>query len=183
MSGDKKMFICMTDSSPCWEIVSCIQMTSCSLETVAKFRHLGAEMANEIKERYSCSQYIFLFSRPIWKSKYLNLKLPFWSLFMWSRKLLYRPGAHTDWGYWKQRIHSRTGEIERGKVKLSLCTTLRYTGRRTIEWRKLHSEELNDLYSSPNIFQVIKSRRMRWSGHVTRLGGEERRIQGLGRET
>ena len=36
------------------------------------------------------------------------------------------------------------------------------------EWRKLHKEELNDLYSSPNIVRVIKSRRMRWAGHVAR---------------
>jgi len=38
------------------------------------------------------------------------------------------------------------------------------------EWRKLHKEELNDLYSSPNIVRVIKSRRMRWAGHVARMG-------------
>jgi hypothetical protein len=40
------------------------------------------------------------------------------------------------------------------------------------EWRRLHNEEVNDLYSSPNIIRVIKSRRMRWAGHVARLGEE-----------
>jgi hypothetical protein len=43
----------------------------------------------------------------------------------------------------------------------------------TGEWRKLHNEELNELYSSPNIFQVIKSKKMRWAGHVACMGRGE----------
>ena len=39
----------------------------------------------------------------------------------------------------------------------------------TGEWRKLHNEKINDLYSSPNIVRVIKSRRMRWAWHVARM--------------
>ena len=41
-----------------------------------------------------------------------------------------------------------------------------------MEWRRLHNEELNDLYASPNIVRVIKSRGMRWAGHVARVGEE-----------
>ena len=44
------------------------------------------------------------------------------------------------------------------------------------KWRRLHKEELNDLYSSPNIVRVIKSRRLRWAGHVARMGEERGRI-------
>jgi hypothetical protein len=47
-------------------------------------------------------------------------------------------------------------------------------GEVTGEWRKLHNEDLNDLYSSPNRVRVIKSRRIRWAEHVVRRGrGEE----------
>ena len=50
--------------------------------------------------------------------------------------------------------------------RLSWCKRYEVKG----EWRKLHNEELNDLYFSPNIVRVIKSRRMRWAGHVARMG-------------
>jgi hypothetical protein len=43
-------------------------------------------------------------------------------------------------------------------------------GKVTGEWRKLHNEEHRDLYSSPSIIRIIKSRRMRWAGHVARKG-------------
>jgi len=48
----------------------------------------------------------------------------------------------------------------------------------TGEWRRLHNEELNDLYCSPNIVRVIKWRRVRWGGHVARMG-EERGVYRL----
>jgi hypothetical protein len=53
------------------------------------------------------------------------------------------------------------------------------------KWRKLHNEELHDLYSSPSIIRIIKLRRMRWSGHVARMG-EKRNVIGAksrGKET
>jgi hypothetical protein len=45
-------------------------------------------------------------------------------------------------------------------------------------WRKLQNEELHNMYSSPNIIRIIKSRRMRWAGHVARMG-EERNMYRL----
>jgi hypothetical protein len=43
----------------------------------------------------------------------------------------------------------------------------------TGDWRKIHNEELHNLYSSPSIIRMIKSRRMRWALHVARMGEEE----------
>jgi hypothetical protein len=51
-------------------------------------------------------------------------------------------------------------------LRFNLTKRVEVTG----EWRKLHNEELNDLYSLPNIVRVVKLRRMRWVGHVARVG-------------
>ena len=56
-------------------------------------------------------------------------------------------------------------------------------GEVTGEWKKLHNEELHDLYSSPNIIWVIKPRKIRWAGHIARMGEKERCTQGFGGET
>jgi hypothetical protein len=53
----------------------------------------------------------------------------------------------------------------------------------TGEWRKLHNEELNNLYSSSNIVRVIKSRRMRWAEHVALMGEGRGVYRGFGGET
>jgi len=54
---------------------------------------------------------------------------------------------------------------------ISLIRSIRGPRRDEVtgEWRRLHNEELNDLYSSPNIVRVIKSRIMRWAGHMARI--------------
>jgi hypothetical protein len=53
----------------------------------------------------------------------------------------------------------------------------------TWAWRKLHNEELNDMYSSPNIVRVIKSRRMRWAEHVARMFDRRGVYKGLDGKT
>jgi hypothetical protein len=57
------------------------------------------------------------------------------------------------------------------RVLMSIFGPKRYEV--TGEWRKLHNEQLHDLYSSPSIITIMKSRRMRWAGLVTRMGDKK----------
>ena len=72
-----------------------------------------------------------------------------WSLILWEEKKL---------GVFENMVLRRIFGTRRDEV--------------TGEWRRLRNEELNDLYCSPNIVRVIKSRRMRWAWHVARMGKE-----------
>jgi len=66
---------------------------------------------------------------------------------------------------------------EERKLRVFENMVLRIFGPRkdevTGEWRRFHNKELNDLYPSPNIVRVIKSKRMRWAGHVAHVGEEK----------
>jgi hypothetical protein len=70
------------------------------------------------------------------------------------------------WGKCPAGIHWRLGEPQSRSGQNSGPKRDEATG----EWRKLHNEELHDLYSSPSIIRIIMSRRMRRAGHVTRMG-------------
>jgi hypothetical protein len=59
--------------------------------------------------------------------------------------------------------------LESTEIRIVACVTVRQTG----SWRKLHTEEIHNLYSSPSIIRMTKSRRMRWAGHIARM--EEKR--------
>jgi hypothetical protein len=66
--------------------------------------------------------------------------------------------------------------VEEHKLRVLENRVLRIFGPKREEdrsWRKLHNDELHRLHSSPNIVRVIKSRRMRWAGHVARMGRGE----------
>jgi hypothetical protein len=61
------------------------------------------------------------------------------------------------------------------QIKISNAISKTQGDEVTGEWRKLHNEELHNLYSSPDIIRQVKSIRMRWAGHVARMG-EERKV-------
>jgi len=143
-----------------------------TFERVEEFKYLGKTLTNEnsiveeiksrLRSRSACYHLVQNLLSSRWLSKNLKMKiyrtivLPVvlygcetWSLTLWDEKKL---------RVFENMVLRRIFGPRRDEV--------------TGEWRRLHNEKLNDLYSSPNIVQVIKSRIIRWAAHVACMGEE-----------
>jgi len=154
-----------------------VRIDNSTFERVEEFKYLGTTFTNqnsiaeEIKNRLRSGNACYHWVQNLFFSRLLskNLKI---KLYRNIILLVVLYGCET----WSLTLR------EERKLRMSGNMVLRriFGSRReevTGEWRRLHKEELNDLYSSPNIVREIKSRRMRWAGHVARMG-EERDVIG-----
>jgi hypothetical protein len=151
-----------------------IKAVSRSFKNVSQFKYLGTEVINqnliqeEIKRRLNSGNACYYSVQNLMSSRLLlkNLKIRICRTIILP-VVLY--GCET----WSLTLR----EEHRLRVFENRMLRRIFGPRRnevTEEWRKLHNEDLRDLYSSPSIIRIMKSRRMRWAGHVARMGEEER---------
>jgi len=159
-----------------------MKIDNSSFESVEEFRYFGTTLANqnstqeEMKSRSKSGNACYHLVQNLLSSGLLskNLKIKIHRTIIlpvvlygcetWSLTLR---EEHTL-RVFENRVLRRIFGLKRNEV--------------TGEWRKLHNEELNVLYSSPNIVQVIKLKRMRWAGHVARMWEERGMYRVLVRE-
>ena len=141
-----------------------------SFERVDEFKYLGTTLTNqnliqeEIKSRLKWGNACYHSAQNLLSSRLLfkNLKIKIYRTIIFP-VVLY--GCETLSLTLREERRLRVFE---NRVLRWICGPKR--DEVTGEWTKLHNEELNNMYSSPNIVRVIKSRRMRWARHVARMG-------------
>jgi hypothetical protein len=149
-----------------------VKIDNSSIERVEKFRYLGVMLTDqnsiqeETKSRLKLGNACYHSVQNLLSSRLLsrNLKIKIYRTYIlpvvlygcetWSLTLREECRLRV----FQNRVLRRVFGLKRDEV--------------TGEWRKLHNEKLNDLYSLPNIVWVVKSRRMRWAGHVACMGEE-----------
>jgi len=146
-----------------------VEIDNNSIERVEEFKYLGMALTDqnslqkEIKSRLKLGNACYHSVQNLLSSRLLpkNLKIKIYRTIILP-VVLYRCET------WSLTLR----EVRRLRVVENRVLRKIYGPKRDEvkgEWRKLHNEELNDLYSLPNIFRVVKSRRMKWAGHVARM--------------
>jgi hypothetical protein len=146
-----------------------------SFENVSQFKYLGTKITSpnliqgEIKRRLNSDNACYHLVQSLLSSRLLseNLKIRIYKMIILP-VVLY--GCET-WSLTLREEHKL--RVFENRVLRRIFGPMR--DEVTGEWRKLHKEDLRDLYSSPSIIRIMKSRKMRWAGHVARLG-EKRKV-------
>jgi hypothetical protein len=149
-----------------------IRIANESFENVEKFKYLGATLTNqndirdEIKNRLNSGNACYHSVQNLLSSRLIskNLKINIYKCVIFSVVLYGCETWSLTWG-----VEHSLMVFENGVLR-KICGPKKEEDG---SWRKFHNDELHDLYYSPNIVRVIKSRRIRWAGHVARTGRGE----------
>ena len=169
VNADKTKFMVMSGDHNAGRIHS-MKIDNISIEIVEVFKYLGTMLTNqnsiqeEIKSRLNLGKacyysvqnrlYSSLLSENLKIKIYRIIILPVFLCGCETSSLTLREERSLK--VFENRVLRREFGLKRDEI--------------TGEWRKLHNEEFSDLYSLPNFVRVVKSRRMRWAGHVARMG-------------